>query len=66
MLSADLLSILRCPVCVSNKVGLLNIIDDWLVCTECNRRYPIEDGIPILIIHEAVLSNAPQVTCYKE
>jgi len=44
MVSQDLLDILRCPACVREKDGLLELIkDSWLVCQDCDRKYPIVD-----------------------
>lgn len=55
MISDDLLEILRCPACVRDKEGLLTLIKDtWLVCQEsdCGRKYPIKDDIPVMLIDE--------------
>ena len=53
MVSPELLEILRCPVCVQNKEGLLDLVKDtWLVCQDCDRKYPISDDIPIMLIDE--------------
>jgi uncharacterized protein YbaR (Trm112 family) len=62
MVSQDLLDILRCPACVSGPnrregpdPGRLELVNDvWLVCQEegCNRKYPIRDDIPIMLIEE--------------
>jgi len=51
MISDDLLAILVCPAC-KTKVELVE--GTWLVCTndECRRKYPIRDGIPIMLIEE--------------
>ena len=51
MLSEELLAILACPAC-KNKVTL--VADKWLVCQnqECRRKYPIKDGIPIMLVEE--------------
>jgi uncharacterized protein YbaR (Trm112 family) len=51
MISDDLLRILACPAC-KTKVELVK--ETWLVCTndECRRKYPIRDGIPIMLIEE--------------
>jgi hypothetical protein len=51
MLSEELLAILACPAC-KQKVKLL--ADKWLVCLnpECQRKYPIKDGIPHMLIEE--------------
>ena len=62
MVDEDLLRILRCPYCVSGETrkagddpGRLELIQDsWLVCLEsdCGRKYPIRDEIPIMLIEE--------------
>lgn len=51
MLSEDLLAILVCPAC-KTKVNL--IADKWLACQnpQCRRKYPIQDGIPVMLIEE--------------
>jgi uncharacterized protein len=53
-----LLEILRCPVAVRNKKssddpGRLRLVrGSWLVCDESGMKYPIRDGIPIMLIEE--------------
>jgi uncharacterized protein len=49
----ELLDILRCPACVREKEGLLDLIQDsWLVCQDCGRKYPIVEDIPVMLIDE--------------
>ena len=51
----ELLDLLRCPSCVQEKEGLLELVHDtWLVCQEpgCGRKYPIRDGIPVMLVDE--------------
>jgi uncharacterized protein YbaR (Trm112 family) len=59
----DLLEILRCPYCVSGDTrkpgpdpGQLRLVreDNWLVCLEpdCDRKYPIKEDIPVMLIDE--------------
>ncbi|MBO9367207.1 MAG: Trm112 family protein [Chloroflexi bacterium] len=53
MVNADLLEILRCPVCVQEKSGELRLYrESWLICTRCGRKYPIVDDIPVMLIEE--------------
>lgn len=53
MISAELLEILRCPHCVREKDGNLTYYkDSWLICQDCNRKYPIVDDIPVMLIDE--------------
>ena len=52
MINRDLLEILACPVdraAVREEEG-----GAYLVCTECGRRYPVRDGIPVMLIDEAL------------
>ena len=46
MLDPQLLEILACPACH----GTLRQEESELVCTACARRYPIRDGIPVLLV----------------
>jgi uncharacterized protein YbaR (Trm112 family) len=53
MIAQDLLDILACPHC---KMPLTLIADGQkLKCNQCLRVFPIRDGIPILLIDEAVI-----------
>lgn len=53
-----LLEILRCPVAVkagdgAPDPGRLRLVgNQWLVCDESGMKYPIRDGIPIMLIEE--------------
>jgi len=40
-----------CPLCH----GALRSEEDgaWLRCAECGKRYPVEDGIPVLLARRA-------------
>lgn len=54
-LDPELLEILRCPACVQHKEGLLELVHEtWLVCREpdCGRKYPIREGIPVMLVEE--------------
>ncbi len=49
MIDQKLLEILACPLCKKD----VKLINDKLVCVNCGRRYPVKDGIPIMLIDEA-------------
>jgi hypothetical protein len=57
MIDAKLLDILVCPAC---KTKIL-LEGDRLVCqnASCGLRYPIRDGIPILLVPEAEKPQPP-------
>jgi len=48
-LPKDLLDILVCPV----DHAKVHLEEDRLVCEKCGRRYPVRDGIPIMLVDEA-------------
>ena len=53
MVNQALLEILRCPVCVHDKDGLLVAYrESWLVCQDCGRKYPVVEDIPVMLIDE--------------
>jgi uncharacterized protein len=54
-IDAQLLDILACP---TDDHAPLRVEGDALVCTSCGRRYPVVDGIPVLLIDEAELPSA--------
>jgi uncharacterized protein len=47
---AELLAILACPL---DKQPVTRE-GNYLVCQECHRHYPIRDGIPVMLIDEAL------------
>jgi uncharacterized protein YbaR (Trm112 family) len=53
MVDKELLEILRCPACVREKEGKLELYkQNWLICSDCNRKYPIVEDIPVMLIDE--------------
>jgi len=55
MIDKELLDILACPLCKTP----VKLDADRLVCTKCGRRYPIRDGIPVMLVDEAELPDSP-------
>lgn len=51
MIDKELLDILACPLCKTD----VRLEGDHIVCTKCGRRYPIRDGIPVMLIDKAEL-----------
>ena len=49
MLDRELLEILACPDCKSD----VEFRDNKIICKGCGRRYPVKDGIPIMLIDES-------------
>ena len=56
MIDPRLLEILACPACKTE----VKLDMDRLVCVQCGRRYPIREGIPVMLIEEAEQSNTAQ------
>ncbi len=53
MVNKDLLDILRCPSCVRERDGMLDLYKEtWLICRDCGRKYPIVEDIPVMLIDE--------------
>lgn len=50
-LSKELLEILVCPKCKGNIEEVEN--GSYLICKACKLKYPIKEGIPIMLIEEA-------------
>ena len=49
MIDKELLKILACPVCKES----VKLEKEKIVCTKCSRKYPIRDGIPVMLESEA-------------
>lgn len=49
MIDKELLSILACPACK----GDVELKEEKIVCKRCGLKYPVRDGIPIMLIEEA-------------
>ncbi|HEX8960841.1 MAG TPA: Trm112 family protein [Geobacteraceae bacterium] len=50
-LSKELLDILACPKC-KRSVALLED-ESALICAACGLKYPVRDGIPVMLLDEA-------------
>jgi hypothetical protein len=51
MIDQDLLAILACPVCK----GDVKLREEKIVCAVCGRKYPVREGIPVMLEEEAQL-----------
>ncbi len=49
----ELLEILACPSCRGNVEVRMDGGAEWIVCLQCGLRYPVRDGIPVMLIEEA-------------
>ncbi len=49
MIDPKLLEILACPACKTE----VKLEGERLICVQCGRRYPIREGIPVMLIDEA-------------
>ena len=55
MIDQELLAILACPACQ----GDVELKEEKIVCVKCGRKYPIKDGIPVMLVDEAELPRSP-------
>lgn len=62
----DLLNLLVCPL----GKAKVRLEGDTLVCTRCGLRYPIRNGIPVMLVDEAELPPGCQsiedLPCYTK
>jgi uncharacterized protein YbaR (Trm112 family) len=49
-LTEQSLALLACPVC---HAPLVILQQEAVLCTGCGRRYPIRDGLPVLLAESA-------------
>ena len=49
MIDKELLNILACPACQ----GDVELKDKKIVCKSCGRKYPVKDGIPVMLVDQA-------------
>lgn len=52
MLCPETLQLIACPACLDKSN--LRLENDRLICDNCDRVYPIEDGIPVLLIEKTI------------
>ncbi len=51
-LDPKLLEILACPACEDRPP--VELKGEKLYCAKCKRSYPVRDGIPVMLVDEAV------------
>ncbi|MBL7071311.1 MAG: Trm112 family protein [Candidatus Omnitrophica bacterium] len=49
MIDDELMKLLVCPACKSS----VRLEGEKIACTNCGLRYPIRNGIPVMLIDEA-------------
>jgi uncharacterized protein len=54
-ISKELLEVLACPACKSDVI--YDETKRQIICvnSQCNKRYPVKDGIPIMMVEESVV-----------
>lgn len=64
MISERLLEILACPL----GKAPVRLEGEYLVCTKCGGKYPIKDGIPVMLVDEMILpegvKSIEELACY--
>lgn len=49
----EVLEMIVCPACH----GRLELTESQIRCVECRKSYPIEDGIPVLLLDRAIVES---------
>ncbi|MCK9431126.1 MAG: Trm112 family protein [Candidatus Omnitrophica bacterium] len=49
MIDKELIDILACPACKAD----VELKENKIVCKKCGRKYPVREGIPVMLIDEA-------------
>ena len=55
----ELMEILVCPSCRGAVEDRQEGDRELIVCTNCGLRYPVRDGIPVMLVDEAERPPAP-------
>jgi uncharacterized protein YbaR (Trm112 family) len=50
LINEAVLRLLACPAC---HAGLAHTDAETVLCIGCGRRYPIRDGLPVLLVSDA-------------
>ena len=58
MIASEFLKLLSCPACKAGAPLSLDEKSGKLACSACGRRYPVRDGVPILLAQEAEIPEA--------
>lgn len=48
-----MINILACPACESRPGLKFDEKNQKLLCGSCGRKYPVKDGIPVMLVEEA-------------
>ncbi len=51
-INKELLDILACPKCKGDLIYRES--DNGLICEKCKLMYPVKEGIPVMLIEEAI------------
>ncbi len=51
MVDTKLIEILACPACRGDVE--YDTRNEKIICVDCGRKYPVRDGIPVMLVDEA-------------
>lgn len=58
----ELLEILACPACRAS----VTLDGDEIACQGCGRRYPVKDGVPVMLVAESRLESEKSEQAERE